>query len=61
MLFSLMIIFNVGKNLLIVSHYQDFLNSVCQEILHIEDLKLVSYKGNDDSFKKGEAVKKRSS
>jgi len=47
------------KTLLIVSHDQDFLNSVCQEILHIEDLKLVSYKGNYDSFKKGEAVKKK--
>ena len=45
------------KTLLIVSHDQDFLNSVCQEILHIEDLKLVSYKGNYDSFKKMEKVK----
>lgn len=40
-----------------VSHDQDFLNSVCQEILHIEDLKLVSYKGNYDSFKKAEKEK----
>jgi ATP-binding cassette, subfamily F, member 1 len=45
------------KTLLVVSHDQDFLNSVCQEILHIEDLKLVSYKGNYDSFKKAEATK----
>jgi ATP-binding cassette, subfamily F, member 1 len=42
------------KTLLVVSHDQDFLNSVCQEILHIEDLKLISYKGNYDSFKKAE-------
>jgi ATP-binding cassette subfamily F protein 1 len=42
------------KTLFVVSHDQDFLNSVCQEILHIEDLKLISYKGNYDSFKKGE-------
>jgi ATP-binding cassette subfamily F protein 1 len=35
----------------------DFLNSVCDEILHIEDLKLASYKGNYDSFKKAEAAK----
>uniref|UniRef100_A0A7S4AFI6 ABC transporter domain-containing protein n=1 Tax=Pseudo-nitzschia australis TaxID=44445 RepID=A0A7S4AFI6_9STRA len=41
--------------LFVVSHDQDFLNSVCQEILHIEDLKLISYKGNYDSFKKAEA------
>eukprot|EP01082_Thalassiosira_pseudonana_P006373 g5807.t1 g5807 contig20:201797-205339(+) len=45
------------KTLLIVSHDQDFLNSVCDEILHIEDLKLASYKGNYDSFKKAEAAK----
>jgi len=32
--------------LFVVSHDQDFLNSVCQEILHIEDLKLISYKVN---------------
>ena len=35
----------------------DFLNSVCQEILHIEDLKLISYKGNFDNFKKAERIK----
>ena len=35
-----------------VSHDQDFMNSVCGEILHIEDLKLVSYKGDYDQFKK---------
>jgi ATP-binding cassette, subfamily F, member 1 len=45
------------KTLLIVSHDQDFLNSVCQEVLHIEDLKLISYKGNYDDFKKAEKVK----
>mmetsp|Transcript_20870 Transcript_20870/g.30900 ORF Transcript_20870/g.30900 Transcript_20870/m.30900 type:complete len:1078 (-) Transcript_20870:3728-6961(-) len=45
------------KTLLVVSHDQDFLNSVTQEILHIEDLKLVSYKGNYDSFKKAEATR----
>jgi ATP-binding cassette subfamily F protein 1 len=45
------------KTLLIVSHDQDFLNSVCQEILHIEDLKLASYKGDYDTFKKAEKDK----
>ena len=45
------------KTLLVVSHDQDFLNSVTQEILHIEDLTLVSYKGNYDSFKKAEKIK----
>jgi ATP-binding cassette subfamily F protein 1 len=45
------------KTLLVVSHDQDFLNSVTQEILHIEDLKLISYKGNYDSFKKLEKIR----
>uniref|UniRef100_A0A7S2JXI3 ABC transporter domain-containing protein n=1 Tax=Leptocylindrus danicus TaxID=163516 RepID=A0A7S2JXI3_9STRA len=45
------------KTLLVVSHDQDFMNSVCQEILHIEDLKLCYYKGNYDTFKKQEATK----
>jgi ATP-binding cassette subfamily F protein 1 len=45
------------KTLLVVSHDQNFLNSVCQEVLHIEDLKLASYKGNYDSFKKAEHQK----
>lgn len=45
------------KTLFIISHDQDFLNSVCQEILHIEDLKLISYKGNYDSFKKAEKTR----
>ncbi len=40
------------KTLLVVSHDQDFMNSICGEILHIEDLKLVSYKGDYDQFKK---------
>ena len=32
------------KTLLIVSHDQDFLNSVCQEIMHLDDKKIVVYK-----------------
>uniref|UniRef100_A0A7S1B7A2 ABC transporter domain-containing protein n=1 Tax=Corethron hystrix TaxID=216773 RepID=A0A7S1B7A2_9STRA len=47
------------KTLFIVSHDQDFLNSVTQEILHIEELKLVSYRGNYDSFKVLEAQKRK--
>lgn len=43
------------KTLLVVSHDQDFLNSVCSEILHIEDLKLASYRGDYDAFKKEQA------
>lgn len=47
------------KTLLIVSHDQDFLNSVCEEILHLEDKKLVTYKGNYDSFKEQEEVRRK--
>jgi len=46
------------KTLLIVSHDQDFLNSVCQEIMHLEDQKLVVYRGNYDTFKTMEAKKR---
>ena len=42
------------KTLFVVSHDQDFLNSVCQEILNIEDMKLIAYKGDYDTFKKSE-------
>ena len=45
------------KTLLIVSHDQDFLNSVCQEMMHIEDLKVCYYKGDYDTFKKMEQTK----
>ena len=45
------------KTLLVVSHDQGFFNSICKEILHIEDLKVVPYKGNYDSFKKTEKQK----
>ena len=39
------------KTLLVVSHDQDFLNSVCEEIIHLDDKKLVVYKGqNYDSL-----------
>lgn len=33
------------------------MNSVCQEVIHLDDKKLVVYKGNYDSFKKQETVK----
>lgn len=36
------------KTLLVVSHDQEFLNSVCQEIIHLEQKKLIVYKGNYD-------------
>jgi len=47
------------KTLLVVSHDQDFLNSVCGEMLHIEDLKLASYKGDYDQFKKEQKTRQK--
>jgi len=38
------------KTLLVVSHDQEFLNSVCQEIIHLEQKKLIVYKGNYDKY-----------
>eukprot|EP00607_Mallomonas_marina_P010219 CAMPEP_0182421412 /NCGR_PEP_ID=MMETSP1167-20130531/6794_1 /TAXON_ID=2988 /ORGANISM="Mallomonas Sp, Strain CCMP3275" /LENGTH=871 /DNA_ID=CAMNT_0024598533 /DNA_START=169 /DNA_END=2784 /DNA_ORIENTATION=- len=47
------------KTLLVVSHDQDFLNSVCEEILHLEDKKVITYKGNYDTFKEQEATRRK--
>jgi len=47
------------KTLLVVSHDQDFLNSVCEEILHLDSKKIVQYKGNYDDFKEMEEQKRK--
>jgi ATP-binding cassette subfamily F protein 1 len=47
------------KTLLIVSHDQDFLNSVCQEIFHLNEKSIQTYKGNYDTFKEQEATKRK--
>lgn len=47
------------KTVLIVSHDQDFLNSVCDEIIHLQEKKLYYYKGNYDSFKEQETIVKK--
>ena len=39
-----------SKTLLLISHDRDFLNNICDSIIHFEDKKLVTYKGNYDSF-----------
>lgn len=49
------------KTLLVVSHDQDFLNSVCDEILHLDNKKIVQYKGNYDDFKGGYQDSQRAS
>lgn len=38
------------KTLVVVSHDRDFLNTVCNEIIHLHDLKLYLYHGNFDGF-----------
>lgn len=43
---------NWKKMLLVVSHDQDFLNSVCTDVIHLEDKKLYYYRGNYFDFKK---------
>ena len=39
-----------NKTLLLISHDREFLNNVCNTIIHFEGKKLISYKGNYDSF-----------
>jgi len=38
------------NTLLVVSHDRDFLNEICTDIIHLENQKLTSYKGDYDSF-----------
>jgi len=47
------------KTLLLVSHDRDFLNGVVTDIICVKDKKLVYYKGNYDSYEKGELLKKK--
>ena len=41
------------KTIVIVSHDQDFLNNVVTDIIHLDDKKLIYYKGNYEKFKMG--------
>jgi len=43
--------------ILLISHDRDFLNNICQSILHFEGKKLVAYRGNYDSFARQYAEK----
>jgi ATP-binding cassette subfamily F protein 1 len=47
------------KTLFIVSHDQDFLNSVCEEIIHLDEQGLQYYKGDYDTFKEMEAQRRK--
>jgi len=43
---------NWPKTVLLVSHARSFLNNVCTDIIHYDNLKLVYYKGNYDNFER---------
>lgn len=45
------------KTLVVVSHDQDFLSNVCDQIVHLENHQLFYYKGTFDDFKKMHAQK----
>jgi len=47
------------STLIIVSHQREFLNSVCTDIIHLTQQKLIPYKGNYDAFEKVASEKLR--
>ncbi|KAL1232006.1 ATP-binding cassette sub-family F member 1 [Trichinella pseudospiralis] len=50
---------NWKKTLLVVSHDQSFLDSICTDIIHLDQQKLYYYKGNYSQFKKMYAQKRK--
>eukprot|EP00244_Chara_vulgaris_P011619 TRINITY_DN5837_c0_g1_i1.p1 TRINITY_DN5837_c0_g1~~TRINITY_DN5837_c0_g1_i1.p1 ORF type:complete len:495 (+),score=103.87 TRINITY_DN5837_c0_g1_i1:148-1485(+) len=40
------------KTLVVVSHARDFLNTVVTDVLHLQNMKLMNYKGDYDTFEK---------
>jgi ATP-binding cassette, subfamily F, member 1 len=47
------------KTLIVVSHDRDFLNTVCNEIIHLHDKSLHVYRGNFDDFESGYEQKRK--
>eukprot|EP00123_Amoebidium_parasiticum_P017414 comp23842_c0_seq1/m.41634 comp23842_c0_seq1/g.41634 ORF comp23842_c0_seq1/g.41634 comp23842_c0_seq1/m.41634 type:complete len:632 (-) comp23842_c0_seq1:229-2124(-) len=47
------------KMLLVVSHDQDFLDSICTDIIHLENKQLVQYRGGYYEFKKMHAQREK--
>jgi ATPase subunit of ABC transporter with duplicated ATPase domains len=45
--------------LLVVSHDQDFLESICTDFLHLEHKKLVHYRGTYYDFKRMHAQREK--
>ncbi|KRX10783.1 P-loop containing nucleoside triphosphate hydrolase [Pseudocohnilembus persalinus] len=52
-------IINCDITVVIVSHAREFLNVVCNEIIHFFDCKLTYYKGNYDQFERTRSEKKK--
>jgi len=50
---------NYKKTLFVVSHDADFLDSVCTDIVHLDNRSLVQYKGGYTEFRKAHAQRKR--
>eukprot|EP00931_Biecheleriopsis_adriatica_P072700 TRINITY_DN47117_c0_g1_i1.p1 TRINITY_DN47117_c0_g1~~TRINITY_DN47117_c0_g1_i1.p1 ORF type:complete len:790 (+),score=219.51 TRINITY_DN47117_c0_g1_i1:33-2402(+) len=48
-----------SKTLLVVSHDADFLDSVCTDVVHLEESKLIQYRGGYTEFKRGHAARVR--
>merc|ERR1740121_1671193 len=44
-------------SVIVVSHDADFLDSICTDVLHLEDRQLIHYRGDYTSFKKMHQVK----
>lgn len=50
-------VINCKHTVVVVSHAREFLNVVCNEMLHYFELKLTPYKGNYDQFEKTRSEK----
>lgn len=50
-------IINSKNTVLVVSHAREFLNVVCNEVIHFYDQRLTYYKGNYDQFEKTRSEK----
>eukprot|EP00434_Breviolum_minutum_P031729 symbB.v1.2.028060.t2/scaffold2934.1/size84817/2 len=48
-----------SKTLLVVSHDADFLDSVCTDVVHLEEKKLIQYKGGYTEFRKAHTARVR--
>merc|ERR1719487_2899318 len=47
------------KTLFVVSHDADFLDSVCTDVVHLEERNCIQYRGGYTDFKKAHAIRVR--